>query len=142
MMFDVPEDLEVIDSEVHKIGEELNVAISIKPKHRQGCKSVLIKAQERNASSIYAARHRLLKMDEDEELLVVADVPESYKVQPLPQQVVDSMGKNSATTLDYPWIPLIFTFFHFLNKRNERPEKDTSLSFLNDVSWTSILADQ
>ena len=62
MMFDVPEDLEVKDSEVHKIGEELNVAISIKPKHRQGCKSVLIKAQERNATSIYAARHRLLKL--------------------------------------------------------------------------------
>ena len=96
MMFDVPEDLEVIDSEVHKIGEELNVAISIKPKHRQGCKSVLIKAQERNASPIYAARHRLLKMDDDEELLVVADVPESYKTQPLPQHVVESMtGENS-----------------------------------------------
>ena len=94
MMFDVPEDLEVIDSEVRQIGEELSVAISIKPKHRQGCKSILIKAQERNASSIYAARHRLLKVDEDEELLVVADVPESYKVQPIPQQYVDPVGEQ------------------------------------------------
>ena len=56
MMFDMPDGIEIIDAEVHKIGEDLDVAISIKPKHRQGIKSVLIKAQERNASAIYAAR--------------------------------------------------------------------------------------
>ena len=92
MMFDVPEDLEVIDAEVQKIGEDLGVAISIKPKHRQGCKSVLIKAQERSASSIYSARHRLLKMEEEEEALIIADVPESYKVQTIPPHLMSSLG--------------------------------------------------
>ena len=61
MMFDMPDGIEMVDSEVQKIGEELDVAISIKPKHRQGSKSVLIKAQERSASSIYSARFRLIK---------------------------------------------------------------------------------
>ena len=61
MMFDMPDNTELIDSEVQKIGEELEVSISIKPKHRQGSKSVLIKAQERSASAIYSARYRLLK---------------------------------------------------------------------------------
>ena len=92
MMFDVPEDLEVVDAEVQKIGEDCSVAISIKPKHRQGCKSVLIKAQERSASMIYSARHRLLKMEQEEEPLIIADVPESYKVKSVPQHLVNSLG--------------------------------------------------
>ena len=32
MMFDMPDGIEMVDSEVQKIGEELDVAISIKPK--------------------------------------------------------------------------------------------------------------
>ena len=94
MMFDMPDGIEMVDSEVQKIGEELDVAISIKPKHRQGSKSVLIKAQERSASSIYSARHRLLKVDQDhdEEALVVAEIPETYKIQPIPPHLLQSLG--------------------------------------------------
>ena len=94
MMFDMPDGIEMVDSEVQKIGEELDVAISIKPKHRQGSKSVLIKAQERSASSIYSARHRLLKVDQDhdEESLVVAEIPETYKIQPIPPHLLQSLG--------------------------------------------------
>ena len=107
MMFDMPDGIDIIDSEVQKIGEELDVAISIKPKHRQGSKSVLIKAQERNASSIYSARHRLLKIDEEEETLVRADIPETYKIQPIPPHLLQSLGMLCiARTL-----VLIFTFF-------------------------------
>ena len=92
-MFDLPDGMEIIDSEVQKIGEDLDVAISIKPKHRQGSKSVLIKAQERSASTIYSARYRLLKVDDlDEEGLVVADIPESYKIQPIPAHMLQSLG--------------------------------------------------
>ena len=94
MMFDMPDGLDIIESEVHKIGEELDVAISIKPKHRQGSKSVLIKAQERNAGAIYTARHRLLKIDDEEEVLVTADIPETYKIQPIPPQLLQTLGKG------------------------------------------------
>ena len=62
-MFDMPDGLEINEPELHKISEDLEVTISIKPKHRQGNKSVLIKAQERNASAIYEARHKLLKIE-------------------------------------------------------------------------------
>jgi len=93
MMFDMPDNTELIDSEVQKIGEDLDVAISIKPKHRQGSKSVLIKAQERSASSIYSARFRLIKADDfDEEVLVQAEIPETYKVQPIPAHLLQSLG--------------------------------------------------
>jgi protein bicaudal C len=92
MMFDMPDGIDVIDTDVQKIGEELDVALSIKPKHRQSNKSVLIKAQERNASAIYAARHRLLHVDEDEESLVVADIPETYKIQPISAQMMAGLG--------------------------------------------------
>ena len=69
------------------------VTISIKPKHRQGNKSVLIKAQERNASSIYEARHRLLKIEDEEENLIKADIPETYKILPMTAQMLSNLGK-------------------------------------------------
>ena len=47
MMFDLPDHLEIDDSEVQKIQDELDVGISIKPKQRQSNKSVMIKAQVR-----------------------------------------------------------------------------------------------
>ena len=114
MMFDMPDGIDIVDSEVQKIGEELDVAISIKPKHRQGSKSVLIKAQERNASSIYTARHRLLKIDDDEEVLVVAEIPETYKIQPIPPHLLQSLGMLS------PVFP--FSFLHVFLTRNEPEE--------------------
>ena len=93
MMFDMPDNTEIIDSEVQKIGEELEVSISVKPKHRQGSKSVLIKAQERSASAIYDARYRLLKVNDlDEDVLVTAEIPETYKVQPIPAHLLQSLG--------------------------------------------------
>ncbi len=93
MMFDMPDGVDVIDTDmVQKMGEELDVSISIKSKHRQGCKSVLIKAQERHASAIYGARRRLLNIEDDEEPPVVADVPETYKIQPIPPHLMQTLG--------------------------------------------------
>ena len=52
-----------------------------------------IKAQERSGSAIYSARYRLLKVDDlDEEALVVADIPESYKIQPIPPHLMQSLN--------------------------------------------------
>ena len=67
---------------------------SIKPKHRQTSKSVLIRAQERNASAVYEARHRLLKLEDDEEELVKAEIPEAYKIMPASSQLLSSLGKQ------------------------------------------------
>jgi len=109
MMFDMPDNTEIVDSEVQKIGEELEVSISIKPKHRQGSKSVLIKAQERSASSIYSARYRLLKVDDfDEEVLVTAEIPETYKVQPIPAHLLQSLGGMNQKKTSGPHSPYVF----------------------------------
>ena len=75
---------------------------SIKPKHRQGSKSVLIKAQERNASAVYQARHRLLKLEDDEEELVKAEIPEAYKILPASSQLLSSLGKQYSTSNEFP----------------------------------------
>ena len=45
MMFDLHYDCDFDDSVVQKLQDELDVAISIKPKAKQGNKSVIIKAQ-------------------------------------------------------------------------------------------------
>ncbi len=52
MMFDMPDNIEIVDSEVHKVGEELDVAISIKPKRNQTTRSVLIRAQVRITTKV------------------------------------------------------------------------------------------
>jgi len=109
MMFDMPDNTELIDSEVQKIGEELEVSISIKPKHRQGSKSVLIKAQERSASAIYSARYRLLKVEDfDEEVHVQAEIPETYKVQPIPAHLLQSLGGMNQKRTSGPHSPYLF----------------------------------
>ena len=79
MMFEMPDSLNVLDEAgIQKLQEDLDVCISIKPKQRQANKSVLIKAQERNASSMYRARHILLGLDGQ---AIEATVPETYKMQ-------------------------------------------------------------
>ena len=50
-MFDLHYDCEFDDSIVAKLQDDLDVAISIKPKAKQGNKSVIIKAQVSNISS-------------------------------------------------------------------------------------------
>ena len=57
--------------------EDFHVDICIKQKKTPGSKSIVIKTQERNASAIYAARFRLLKI-KDLDQFVLANIPESY----------------------------------------------------------------
>ena len=56
------------------------MTISIKPKARQTNKSCIVKTQERNSAGLYLARHILLQLDSQEETLVRAEIPETYKV--------------------------------------------------------------
>merc|ERR1719318_2244711 len=65
---------------INKLQEEHDINISIKPKARQMNKSCIIKAQERNCAGVYIARHTLLQLDRQEEPLVRAEIPETYKV--------------------------------------------------------------
>jgi len=80
MMFDLPESLDVDEMMINKLQEEHDINISIKPKARQTNKSCIIKAQERNCAGVYIARHNLLQLDRQEEPLVRAEIPETYKV--------------------------------------------------------------
>jgi len=80
MMFDLPESLDVDETMIAKLQEEHDINISIKPKARQTNKSCIIKAQERNCAGVYIARHNLLQLDRQEEPLVRAEIPETYKV--------------------------------------------------------------
>merc|ERR1719489_534815 len=80
MMFDLPESLDVDEMMINKLQEEHDINISIKPKARQTNKSCIIKAQERNCAGVYIARHHLLQLDRQEEPLVRAEIPETYKV--------------------------------------------------------------
>ena len=38
-------------------------------------------------------RHKLLKIEDEEETLVVAEIPETYKIQPIPPHLLQSLGK-------------------------------------------------
>ena len=109
-MFDMPDGQEIDEPDVHKISEDLEVTISIKPKIRQDAKSVLIKSQERHASAMYEARHRLLKIDDDEEDLVKAEVPEAYKIQPITAQTLSNIGKLLARSFIIMY--LLFSIWH------------------------------
>ena len=82
MIFDAPDGFKIPIYELHEIMEYFHVDILIqqkKPSGRlpSGSKSIVIKTQERNASAIYAARFRLLKI-KDLDQFVVANIPESY----------------------------------------------------------------
>jgi hypothetical protein len=89
MSFNAPNGFQIPIYELHEIMEDLHVDISIRPKKSQGSKSVLIKTQERNASAIYAARFRLFK-SKDLDQFVIANIPESYKIQPNPSDLLQS----------------------------------------------------
>merc|ERR1719228_3166201 len=80
MMFDLPESLQVEESVISKLQDDEDINISIKPKARQTNKSCIIKTQERNSAGLYMARHILLQLDRQEEPLVRAEIPETYKV--------------------------------------------------------------
>ena len=77
MIFDAPHGFHISNYELHEISKELDVDISINQKKTPGSKSIRIKTRERNASAIYAARFRLLKI-KDLDQFVVANIPESY----------------------------------------------------------------
>merc|ERR1712142_1434572 len=79
MMFDLPESLQVDETVISKLQDDQDVIISIKPKARQTNKSCIIKTQERNSAGLYLARHILLQLDRQEEALVRAEIPETYK---------------------------------------------------------------
>ena len=90
MIFDAPSGFYISTYELHEISKELDVDISINQKKTPGSKSIRIKTQERNASAIYAARFRLLKI-QDLDQWVFAKIPESYKFQPsYPSQLFQS----------------------------------------------------
>ena len=80
MIFDAPDGFKIPIYELHEIMEDFYVDICIKQKKTPGSKSIVIKTQERNASAIYAARIRLLKIKDLDVLdqFVVANIPESY----------------------------------------------------------------
>ena len=80
MIFDAPDGFKIPIYELHEIMEDFHVDICIKQKKTPGSKSIVIKTQERNASAIYAARIRLLKIKDLDVLdqFVVANIPESY----------------------------------------------------------------
>ena len=75
MMFDLPDNVDIQDSVVQALQEKNEVTISVKPKARQSNKSVIIKAQERNANGMYVARAELLNLHENP---IVAEIPKTY----------------------------------------------------------------
>ena len=77
MMFDLSDNVDIQEYVVQALQEKNMVTISVKPKVRQSNKSVIIKAQERNANGMYVARAELLNLHEN---LIVVDIPETYKV--------------------------------------------------------------
>ena len=77
MVFDAPDGFKIPIYELHEIMEDFHVDICIKQKKTPGSKSITINTQEHNASAIYAARLRLLKI-KDLDQFVVANIPESY----------------------------------------------------------------
>ena len=77
MVFDAPDGFKIPIYELHEIMEDFHVYICIKEKKTPGSKSITIKTQERNASAIYAARLRLLKI-KDLDQVVDANIPESH----------------------------------------------------------------
>jgi hypothetical protein len=79
MVFDAPDGFQIPIYELHEIMEDFHVDICIKQKKTPGSKSITIKTQERNASAIYAARFRLLKINNVDQF-VVANIPESYNL--------------------------------------------------------------
>lgn len=60
LMFDVKEDVELEQTRLHQLMEQLDVFISVKPKPKQPSKSVIVKSIERNAANMYLARLLLL----------------------------------------------------------------------------------
>ena len=77
IIFDAPDGFKIPIYELHEIMEDFHVDICIKQKKTPGSKSIVIKTQERNASAIYAARFRLMKI-KDLDQFVVANIPDSY----------------------------------------------------------------
>ncbi|XP_065653846.1 protein bicaudal C homolog 1-like isoform X2 [Hydra vulgaris] len=66
LMFDVRDgeaDSRLEEGPLNQMMDSLGVNITIKPKPRQSCKSVIIKGYEKNASSIYRARLHLMGED-------------------------------------------------------------------------------
>jgi len=99
MMFDLPDNVDIQDTVVQALQEKNEVTISVKPKARQSNKSVIIKAQERNANGMYQARAQLLNIQENP---VAAEIPETYKVPLINNSAnyVVSLPTNRSTYLN------------------------------------------
>ncbi|KAM9377636.1 bicaudal C homolog 2 [Pholidichthys leucotaenia] len=63
LMFDIREDGEADPCKLAQMMQNLGVFISVKPKVKQTCKSVVVKGLERNISCLYEARRLLLGLD-------------------------------------------------------------------------------
>ncbi|PNF27721.1 hypothetical protein B7P43_G12775 [Cryptotermes secundus] len=81
LMFDLPEDMVVDTDQVSRLMQYLDVFISIRRKPKQNVVSVIIKGIERNATSVYEARNKLLGLEEPR---VVADIPKTYHIPDTP----------------------------------------------------------
>ena len=93
MIFDAPNEFYISNYELHESSKDLDVNISINQKKTPVSKSIRIKTQERNASAIYAARFKMLKI-QDLDQWVFAKIPESYKFQPPPFYQLAKSGSN------------------------------------------------
>ncbi len=88
------------DLTVQRLQQDLDVSIAIKPKARQTNKSVIIKAQERNASAIYRARSLLLGLEEEP---IKAAIPDTYNIQ-----AVSPTSGLSKFQMEYDAVMLFF----------------------------------
>eukprot|EP00794_Sanderia_malayensis_P016909 gene16909-18615_t len=84
LMFDVKEENDGLVSDqriISQLVDELDVLINVKPKPRQGSRSVIVKSIEKNAQNIYLSRCHLIK--EDPKLMPLV-TPLLHAVSPMP----------------------------------------------------------
>ena len=89
MNFDAPKGFQIPTYELHEIMKDLDLHIHVQQNIKKGSKHIHIKTQERNASAIYAARFKLLNL-KDLDQFVIATIPESYKFQLNPSDLMKS----------------------------------------------------
>ena len=70
MTFDAPKGFQIPTYELHEIMKDLDLHISVKENISKVRKSILIKTQERNASAIYAARFKPIKLEDLDQLFL------------------------------------------------------------------------
>ena len=111
MMFDLPESLDVSESLISRLQEDQDVGVNVKPKARQTNKSCIVKTQERNTGGMYLARHLMLQLDKQEEVLVRAEVPETYKVNLSPFKSYFDIAMVSTDAQRFLTVSTVWSFY-------------------------------